>query len=104
VIYQLKGHDQGHHIMHVETDECVGWLEPLNQEPPTSPPTAKRATLGIERRAGVAISGLFRTDGYDHTVDLDQECHCRLVGCRSLFNCMPERRDLLSCRYTGDQS
>jgi hypothetical protein len=29
MIYQLKTHDQGHHIMHVETGECAGYLEPL---------------------------------------------------------------------------
>jgi len=34
VIYQLKGHDQGHHIMHVETDECVGWLETIEPRTP----------------------------------------------------------------------
>jgi hypothetical protein len=29
MIYQLKTHDQGHHIMHIETGECAGYLEPL---------------------------------------------------------------------------
>jgi hypothetical protein len=29
MVYQLKTYDQGHHIMHVETGECAGYLEPL---------------------------------------------------------------------------
>ena len=50
------------------------------------------------------IHSTMGVDGYDHdTVDLDQECHCRLVGCRSLSDGMPEGRDLLLGGYPGKQ-
>jgi hypothetical protein len=29
--YQLKTDNQGYHIMHVETDQCAGFLRPLKQ-------------------------------------------------------------------------
>ncbi|NOJ47571.1 hypothetical protein [Bradyrhizobium archetypum] len=52
----------------------------------------------LQANSKMTISGLLRTDCYDHdTIDLDQECHCRHVRCRSLPDRMLERCDLLFC-------
>lgn len=50
----------------------------------------------IRSQVSQTISGLLRADGYDHdTVELDEERHCRSVGCRSPSDRVLERSGFL---------
>ena len=69
---------------------------------------ARDAVVGL--RAGpfvsgaIAGSGLIGIDSYDHdAVDLDQESHGRLVGCRSKPDRTMEGCDFILRRRSGDK-